>query len=349
MALPTRLRTGRLCLRPPEQTDGPAVIAGLNTLRTSRWLGRVPHPYGTADFAAWLARAEASGGRWVITEAGLVQGALTLEAELGYWLRPEARGRGLAREACHAVLAAHFADPAAGPVVAGYFEGNAASARVLAGLGFVETERDHRPSAALGCDLPHVAMALSREDWARAHPLEIEAARLRLAPLDPERDADTMARIGGMPEVARQMFSLRAPWPEAEVRDWITASRWRGCLGFRLGIWRGAALIGMVGIGGRPCSVSYFIDPAEAGQGYASEAMRAFLAVCLERFALPELVADHFADNPASGAVLRKLGFRQTGMGMGESGARQGLHPMVEYRLDRELFLRQHGGEGETA
>ncbi|HRK43435.1 MAG TPA: GNAT family N-acetyltransferase, partial [Gemmobacter sp.] len=242
--------------------------------------------------------------------------------------------------------AAHFADPAAGPVVAGYFEGNAASARVLAGLGFVETGRDHRRSASLGQDLPHVVVQLTREAWAQAHPLEIETARLRLAPLEPERDASDLARIGGMPEVARQMFSLRAPWPEVEVRDWITASRWRGCLGFRLGIWRGAVLIGMVGIGGRPCSVSYFIDPAEAGQGYATEAMRGLLAAAMARFGLDSVVADHFVDNPASGAVLRKLGFRQTGAGMGESGARQGLHPTVEYRLDRDVFLRQHGGEG---
>ena len=171
MALPTRLETGRLWLRAPMQEDGPAVIAGLNDMATSRWLGRVPHPYGAGDFTAWLSRAEA-GGRWVIVENGRVQGALTLEAELGYWLRPEVRGRGLAREACAAVLAAHFADPVAGPVVAGYFEGNAASAKVLAGLGFCEVARDRRPSASLGVDLPHVVVRLTRADWARAKPLD---------------------------------------------------------------------------------------------------------------------------------------------------------------------------------
>lgn len=171
MALPARLSAGRLWLRPPEEQDGPAVIAGLNTLATSRWLGRVPHPYGAVDFAAWLGRA-ADGGRWVITEEGAVLGALTLEAELGYWLRPEARGRGLAREASAAVLAAHFADPAAGDVVAGYFEGNAASAKVLAGLGFREVARDRRPSASLGMELPHVVVQLTREDWPGAKRLD---------------------------------------------------------------------------------------------------------------------------------------------------------------------------------
>ena len=171
MALPTRLETGRLCLRPPEEKDGPAVIAGLNDIATSRWLGRVPHPYGAGDFAAWLGRAEA-GGRWVITEGGAVLGALTLEAELGYWLAPEARGRGLAREACEAVLAAHFADPAAGDVLAGYFLGNAASAKVLARLGFVETGRDLRVSVSRQVALPHVALRLTRGDWARAKPLD---------------------------------------------------------------------------------------------------------------------------------------------------------------------------------
>ncbi|MFN7597978.1 MAG: GNAT family N-acetyltransferase, partial [Cereibacter sp.] len=90
---------------------------------------------------------------------------------------------------------------------------------------------------------------------------------------------------------------------------------------------------GTIGIGpeARP-SCACFIDPAHAGQGYATEAMQALLADVIPRFALTGIEADHFADNPASGRVLLKLGFVKTGTGTGTSGARDGPAPTVLYR-----------------
>ena len=47
--------------------------------------------------------------------------------------------------------------------------------------------------------------------------------------------------------------------------------------------------------------------------------------------------AGHFADNPASGKVLRKLGFVATGTSARRfSLARQGLAESIEYALDLE-------------
>ncbi len=52
---------------------------------------------------------------------------------------------------------------------------------------------------------------------------------------------------------------------------------------------------------------------------------------------LPRLAAGHFADNPASGAVLRKLGFAATGETCGtQSLARGGIVPTVRYALGRD-------------
>jgi RimJ/RimL family protein N-acetyltransferase len=164
-------------------------------------------------------------------------------------------------------------------------------------------------------------------------PLILRTARLVLRPLV-DADWPELARIGGQPEVARMMASVRAPWAEADVRAWIARSRWGGRPGFRLAVCLpDGALIGTVGIGpeAKP-SCAYFIDPAHAGQGYATEAMQALLADAIPRFVLTEIDADHFADNPASGRVLLKLGFAKTGTGMGTSGARDGPAPMVTYR-----------------
>ncbi len=164
-------------------------------------------------------------------------------------------------------------------------------------------------------------------------PLILRTARLDLRPLV-DADWPELARIGGQPEVARMMASVRAPWAEADVRAWIARSHWSGRPGFRLAVCLpDKALIGTVGIGPEATpSCAYFIDPAHAGQGYATEAMQALLADAIPRFVLTEIEADHFADNPASGRVLLKLGFVKTGTGMGTSGARDGPAPMVKYR-----------------
>ena len=177
-------------------------------------------------------------------------------------------------------------------------------------------------------------MDLSEEAGLTPAPrLILRTARLVLRPLQ-DADWPELARIGGQPEVARMMASVRAPWAEADVRAWIARSEWRGRPGFRLAVCLpDGALIGAVGIGPEAVpSCAYFIDPAHAGQGYATEAMQALLADAIPRFALTDIEADHFADNPASGRVLLKLGFAKTGTGMGTSGARGGPAPMVLYR-----------------
>ena len=69
------------------------------------------------------------------------------------------------------------------------------------------------------------------------------------------------------------------------------------------------------------------------GKGYASEAMAAFLPWCFRRYDLDRIDADHFADNPASGRVLEKLGFIKIGASSAESLARVEPGAVVLYRL----------------
>ena len=72
----------------------------------------------------------------------------------------------------------------------------------------------------------------------------------------------------------------------------------------------------------------------EAG-GYATEAVRAFLKDCFCRFDPEEVIADHFHDNPASGRVLRKVGFEYTGRALGQSAARAMKEEVCEYSISR--------------
>ena len=75
-------------------------------------------------------------------------------------------------------------------------------------------------------------------------------------------------------------------------------------------------LIGAIGFGrldGGLSELGYWIARPFQGRGFATEAGRAAIANARESLRLPRLVAGHFLDNPASGRVLAKLGFRPTG------------------------------------
>ncbi len=74
-------------------------------------------------------------------------------------------------------------------------------------------------------------------------------------------------------------------------------------------------LIGGVGIADRAgrSELGYWIVPSHWRRGYATEAARAVVAAARDSLRIDRLVSGHFLDNPASGAVLRKLGFVPTG------------------------------------
>lgn len=153
-----------------------------------------------------------------------------------------------------------------------------------------------------------------------------------------DSDWKRLQGFGGKPQVARMMMSLKSPWSEQDVKIWMKRAPYCGRLGFRAGIYLGADLIGFVGIGGNPASCAYAIDPDYWGKGYASEAFHGLLSHCFKHLGLEFVEADHFTDNPASGRILQKSGFVQTGTDMGESAARLEPAPNITYRLTKSQF-----------
>jgi RimJ/RimL family protein N-acetyltransferase len=74
-------------------------------------------------------------------------------------------------------------------------------------------------------------------------------------------------------------------------------------------------LVGGAGFGRKPnggVEIGYWIARAHWGNGYALEAGRQLIEIA-RTLGLARLEAGHFVDNPASGRVLEKLGFRPTG------------------------------------
>lgn len=75
-------------------------------------------------------------------------------------------------------------------------------------------------------------------------------------------------------------------------------------------------LVGSAGLGRDPdgeMELGYWIARPFWGLGYATEAARAVVEIARHGLRLKTLKAGHFVDNPASGRVLRKIGFRDTG------------------------------------
>ena len=112
-----------------------------------------------------------------------------------------------------------------------------------------------------------------------------------------------------------------APWPysfaDAEA---FLARKPGGPLDARFLIFlRGEAapqLVGGIGFGRTPedeLEFGYWIARHFWGRGFATEAGRAVIGIARDGLRLGKLGAGHFLDNPASGRVLAKLGFRPTG------------------------------------
>ena len=144
----------------------------------------------------------------------------------------------------------------------------------------------------------------------------IRSERLFLRPGWPEDWQELLDRIRDE-SVVKNL--ARAPWPYTaeHARDFAGQPQDQRCPHFfvTLPTAQGPAeLVGCVGLARIEGEVElgYWIGRDYWGRGYATEAARAVLRLA-KVLGHREVVAGHFIDNPASGAVLRKVGFAPTG------------------------------------
>jgi RimJ/RimL family protein N-acetyltransferase len=99
----TELGDGVVSLRPWARGDAPALAEALNgDPEISRWLDLVPQPYSVVDAYAYIAAPGEE--KYAVTDAGTgrVLGSIGVRwneagdtGEIGYWVRSDARGRGV--------------------------------------------------------------------------------------------------------------------------------------------------------------------------------------------------------------------------------------------------------------
>lgn len=139
--------------------------------------------------------------------------------------------------------------------------------------------------------------------------------RLLLRPSWPE-DTRELYRAIADEGIVRNL--ARAPWPytEEDAADYAALEHSEPYPTFLLMQRTDGAprLVGACGLGdrnGEP-ELGYWIARPYWGLGYATEAAHAVIDVA-RALGYSRLIAGHFVDNPASGRVLRKVGFRLTG------------------------------------
>ncbi len=154
-------------------------------------------------------------------------------------------------------------------------------------------------------------------------------------------DAPELCAAIAREEVAHTL--ARLPWPYTldHAEAWLSQPRAADDAHLLIYERTGAAprLIGGIGLAPDDDSIElgYWIVPSHWGRGFATEAGHAVIALARDTLRIAHLTSGHFVDNPASGRVLEKLGFRRTGTVIDRLCLARGLTlPCALFSLDLE-------------
>jgi [ribosomal protein S5]-alanine N-acetyltransferase len=151
-------------------------------------------------------------------------------------------------------------------------------------------------------------------------PPPLRTPRLLLRPFLPE-DAPAVQGYLSAWEVASTTAALPHPYPEGAAAEWIAGHPERQVRGeavvLAAVLREGGALVGEVelrtGRGGHRAELGYWTGLPHQRRGYAAEAAGALVRWALETRGLHRVHAATLARNPASAAVLRRIGMRREG------------------------------------
>jgi 8-oxo-dGTP diphosphatase len=174
-------------------------------------------------------------------------------------------------------------------------------------------------------------------------PLTTE--RLTLRPPVPE-DAEQLHRLVNDWGVVRMLSRLPFPYPRTLTDEWIASTADQreagtgyhlvitgqedgqelviGCVGLRLDLKPGTGNLG------------YWVGRRYWGHGVATEAAGRVARWALANLSIERIEAHVAEDNPASSAVLRRIGLREVGAGHETFLARGGEHPVLRFEATRD-------------
>lgn len=168
--------------------------------------------------------------------------------------------------------------------------------------------------------------------------LTITSQRLTLRPFE-EADARRVAYLAGEYDVAKMCGRVPHPYTMADAFSFFgmaargreSAAEYAFAVTAPIDGLIGSCGVMRTGAASNTWEVGYWFGTPYWGLGYASEAARAVMDWARDQLGAQIFLAGHFVDNPASGRVLRKLGFVPTGEQDLFGLARQRTSPAQRY------------------
>lgn len=172
-------------------------------------------------------------------------------------------------------------------------------------------------------------------------PRPITTDRLVLRPTRAE-DVERAFEIRSDWDVARMLSRASFPPDREKMGRWFAdhEREWKAGEAYRFAVERAGRLIGITDIGEIADGVGelgYWFEKASWGNGYASEAARAVVRFGFEEAGLLRIKAGHAIDNPASGRILTRTGFRPVDVVQRDSLSRGGIVTVRRYVLEATL------------
>ena len=169
--------------------------------------------------------------------------------------------------------------------------------------------------------------------------------RLTLRPPVPE-DAEAIHRLVNAWPVVRMLSRLPYPYPRSLTDEWIasTIAQRQDGRAYHLAITGQEdgqeMVIGCIGLrmdlAPRTGSLGYWVGQRFWGHGVAREAAGRVVSWALANLPIDRVAAQVSIDNPASAAVLRRLGFRETGRATQHFLARGAEEPVDVFEATRD-------------
>ncbi|MCU7725347.1 GNAT family N-acetyltransferase [Actinoplanes sp. KI2] len=328
-------------LRAYRPDDAEAVAAGYDDPLSHRFLPTLPSPFTVAHAERFLSE----GVMAILAEGGVVYAIADPEtddllggigfdkvvagrgqAEIGYWVGPWARGRGVATAAVRA-LSRHALGSGLQRLELLTHWDNPLSMRVALASGYRRegVRRAALPKAGGGRDDLLVFARVAADDGApvaRALPDlpggELTDGVVRLRPLGPA-DVDFLAGLRGQPDVwqtsvpavpptdedvRRRCTRAEAHWLDGSRADLVIADAATGEPAGEIGLFyqEPATNQGMIG---------YSMLPAFRGRGFATRAAQLLALWAFAETDIARLIAGALPTNVGSQRVLEKAGFHR--------------------------------------
>ncbi len=151
---------------------------------------------------------------------------------------------------------------------------------------------------------------MSLPEHIASHPVVLRALA--------DTDAPRVSELCGDWEVARMTALIPHPYPPGAAESWIAACGEAAAAGapptYAITRAGDGQLVGAIGIAAPSSdgdSFGYWVGRRYWGNGYATAAARAVIALAFSHLDLDTLRAMHLARNPASGRVMAKCGMSE--------------------------------------